>query len=818
MSLTGVCERTHRFIIFWDLYLSSGKWVNETNGKRTFGTWLSRQIWERQHPTEPTIKRCSDYYVYKKRQRQIRAEKQFVGGSHVSLPKRSKKDKKEKVKTKDVGSATDKVREKDKMRDKGKDTEKAIDKPKSKGMENSNSITANAVEPSTSTEAKSLKKRKFRMDSEVGSDDSTQVHKNSTVGSGSGTKYSKPSSKSSKSKTPPGLAAHMSAVPVSAIVDDEQMDTDSIAVDQALQHPPSPSYAPSESSFGSDFDSDHEGVPSRKASAASETFDPIPTKTIIKAAPSANPEDLAALFPSPPRKSLPGEMAAKLEGLGRIKKRDPDSVPPPKDIRAPAPQFGEPDSGFFSSQLAAPSLVPASALVPAASVVLPKSVPSKPKPMSRPNPPAPPASASNLLKSTLAALDAQAKAADNTVDDVATTELEPSAHQANQFSSSGSNQSSSTTAFGLPPKPTPMEEMPNVAERPKYQQPVKVKFIDDAPVQSRSRPAAPLSSSLGVTPTVPRGMHSPYRGGQSPLQGGSSTYQALPSRPSATSAYAPRDPRPIQPPTRPRAVPEAASSRHSNTYGSRQPGPLPNQKALYAVSQPNPPPPPQHAPPPLPPQPTYPPPVQSFDPRLPRLISPQQPYSAVLPGPPAQHIYNPAGDPRLRDTVGVGKPPTPRSVHAATYTPNPHGSTSPRPSYARSPRSPGGDPRKTSASSALAPRYESLCQISATVPVRAEKVPFEVGLLRGASASSSEYITMFLGPVNGNRKSLVFEEIDDICTRACMRLGGHVVEWARTTVIENGRAGKAEWETLRRRATRKQKVGKLLALPLLQES
>ena len=818
------------------------KWLNETNGKRTFGIWLNRQAWERQHPDEPTIKRYSDYYVYKKRQQKIRAEKKYVGGSDVLLPKKAKKDsssrngKEDRDKGKQNEAEKQKEenkgrgKEKEKVEGKGKGTEKEVDKvkPSSENKEKQRSIKAKSVEDAAEQPENSSRKRKFRTGSKIRSPEPAGSQQSS-----GGIRYLEPSSKPNSTKS--SLAREIPIVPTSPLTiqdapsEDDEMEVDSIAVDQFLRK------SPSASSLGSALDSDDEDRPPQKVSKPSNPSPsaPAPVKTTAKAAPSAKAEDLAALFPSPPRKLSPAEKTVRLEGLGKIKKRDLNTVPVPQDIRAPTPQFGEPESGIFGPP--SPAFTAAPPPAPAVKVLPPTPLPPKPRlqsvsraaSLASSAPPAPP---SSLLKSTLASLGAAAKKAP--IEDVpvgsivqplttSSTPQSPIPH-VHQPTGNDTDQGPMTTSSSLPTKSVALKEKQEIVQRPKYQQPVKVKLIDnDAPLPSRPRTAAPLRSAVSHQPrTGPRDRHSPYGGGLSPLQGGSTPYQSFPSHPSASWAYVPRESRPAASSSKPGAHPQPAliPFHHTNSYAPRQVGPLHEQNTSFgAARQQVPYPlPPQHAPPPLPPASTHPPHTPSFDPRLASMVSPQQPYSSALAGPSVlQHTYNPAGDLRLRNPASVGRPPTPLSVQSAGPTPNTHGHMSPYPLYGKSPRSPGSVTRKTSAPSSSVQNHQSLCHISTILPAKSDPlsyISFEVGLLRGAASSSSDFIRTFLGPLNGNPKSLVMEEVDDICLKGCTSFGAGIVEWARATVIENGRTGKAEWESLRNRANRERKVSEFCRL------
>ena len=744
-----------------------GKWINDTAGKRTYGTWLNRKLWEQHHPDELTIKRYSDYYVYKARMRRDRAERQLiVGGSDALKPKKPKKIGKEEKK--DRSPTKEKERGKGKVKDKAQDKLGAkpvhsdtiiatkSHKPISTGKPKPNSVNSGSTAESAKTQpAKISKKRKFQVESDEESlrepDNQDDTHVASKISNAKSVSLSIPA---------PGQSTTIlkSALPVAsaAIAEDEQMDADSIAVDRALRR------SQSGSSLGSDFDSDREEDASSKAPKPFPVT--VPAKTTAKPAPSADSEALAALFPSPPRKMVPGEMAAKLGGLGKIKKRDQDAVPASINLRAATPHFGEPDTEIFGPPTPAPTSRAVSSLpAPAVKVLPPTPIPTKPKTAVRPPAPAP-AKTNNLLKSTLAALSAQAKnsPANPHSPEPEITEV--------PFSSSSARLPSPLVED--PPKPTTSAGVADIPERPRYQQPVKVKMINGFPAQRRLGATPGASTSSNDATFGSKGKRSPHQGGQSPLQSASTSYQGQPVR-AASSAYVPREPRSI--PTQPQAFPHSGGFYPAPHNASHQHPSLPLRPAFS--------------------------PVPSYDPRL-AGVPPTQAYNQSPAVPAVLNSYNPSGDPRLNTSTGVSKPLTPVGIPGFVSTPIAHGNKSPRAPYIASPRSPGGETRKTSISSTSVV-HESMCQISATL----DSITFEVGLLRGASLGTTALIRPFLLPAaDGKQKSLVFEEVDDICLKGSMNCGARMVEWARATVIGNGRAGKPEWEHLRVRSSREQKA------------
>ncbi|ORX39150.1 hypothetical protein BD324DRAFT_313400 [Kockovaella imperatae] len=308
------------------------------------------------------------------------------------------------------------------------------------------------------------------------------------------------------------------------------------------------------------------------------------------------------------------------------------------------------------------------------------------------------------------------------------------------------------------PHPPQSVKVPTT-ERPKYQQPVRIKKIDDMPIPRKgppqSAPTAPRKLSGNSTsvqparysPPNPTTMKSPHgvEGGRTPPGSlGSSLAPAyppapMPAAPSLTSF------RPTHVPTQPKNF--------------RAPRPITSTPYLPPLHRAN-------------------------------LASPPRTALAPQPAVPAvSSAYNAAADPRRKGST-MPSPVLPSM-------PSPLGSADSK--GGRTPTHPSSDPKIPHSGSR--PEFAVPLEIACAIPLRdmSDLTFLELHLLPGAATSiASPTLCQRLLTADQGKMSIIFEEVDPIAVTGNIRLGAKVVEWVRAARIDNKEPGSKEaWEYLK---------------------
>ena len=553
-----------------------------------------------------------------------------------------------------------------------------------------------------------------------------------------------------------------------------------------------------------------------------------------------------------PAKPIP-PATNRLNGLGKIKKKGSDPLfypplSPPSTADTSTHLFGEPVSGIFEPELPAHG---SNSLATDERPPTPFSATPAREPVAsqQPDPiaskrsatvgssekiPQPTESVPSLLEQTRAILARQA------------AEAKPKSDAALIETEACQTKTVASTSSAKPKG----ESKPDLSSRPRYQQPVRMKFIDEA-INPEANPYLPPGpggtlGKPGPSFKPPRGSsasHPPLSAiGSKPATDpdqsslGSTarslgSANATPPLASATTIPSHRGSHQVQPPRHFSALAEQsvqASSTQAIPTGSRMDrfAPLPDQSTSYGAAR-------------------FPPPasrgpkvhaassgtvssqiVQSNGhtmnksgpvPRAPQAYHPRQPGPptdirqsnlAHLPSQtPLAPVFNPAADPRCR-AVAPGQSPGPQQ-----NPPHPYGHMSPTDFHAlRANRSPVRDNRKLSQEGA--PPVDKICDFRADIQLTPNvDTHFKFGLLKGSTAPWAERLNLtrfFLSSPRPSPIQIAMEEVDDICLTGILNLGGQVAEWCRPTLVQEHSgthtASKGDYESLKERICKGRRV------------
>lgn len=808
----------------------TGKWLADTDGQRLYKTYLARRQWQRKLDEDQhrVPKRLSDHYVWKKEQRRKKSEDKKAKAAGPSNQASGSG-----AAGASGGEAAAKIWSREPTKEKSKS--------RSASKESTPKPPQNAVD--------------------TAADERKSRYKQGAPGERS-------ASKAGSSKTSP--------VPASNQLSEVARGKRPVSPgDEGLSD-----FNSDNSLFGSDTEADKPiaskaSSPTKKRKLNKEGSSSTGSEEKKKKKEKSRSKSYTPV-PLPPVPAVP---VKRLEKFEKIKKRTADD--PPFDltgrahIRAPTPSFGEPVLGIFDPASPTVPTHPA----PSATILPPKPLAPASALPRRPDPPAVPAQPPSMLDTVLAGLRAQqaanqakqAAARLPTPPPTGIVAVDPRPRPPSREPSTSAATSPMGPPTALPqieelaPRamspsaeppstlPTPTETKSSMASRPKYQQPVKMKFIDEGtaaaprsllpagrktsatdmagPSQLPMRsPRDVVNSPLGPltlrSPMDPRSMMSPRDPRQSPLNGGQT-----PIRPSAEyeGHSAPPQVARHPPPVQPKSFGQAVAG--PSGYASRGAGPLPDQKQSYHTTIP-----PkgpklmQNNPPSAPassatftnatsphasgaPARTFVPrnlanvpigqatPITTtYDPASePRraLISPPLTQSAQL-SPIVPPQYNPSADPRRR--AGGSNMPTPSE---ASSTPNAYNTMSPR--------SPGPDTRRlpTPSAPAAPTRPEPICDFRAYIPFGSGTADFAVKAVRGDAARGPDFVSHFLGSSNSTKVPVALEEIDGVNVQGTLKLGARLVQWAKLSHIDEKTshgAKKGDWEVLKTKVGKDRKV------------
>jgi hypothetical protein len=115
--------------------------------------------------------------------------------------------------------------------------------------------------------------------------------------------------------------------------------------------------------------------------------------------------------------------------------------------------------------------------------------------------------------------------------------------------------------------------------------------------------------------------------------------------------------------------------------------------------------------------------------------------------------------------------------------------------------------------------YETIAVIRGSTALRLnqEDLTFVLRILRGSPASSDDWTTLssLLAPASGER-NVTFEMLDRYSLEGQIRVGAKIVEWAKATTMEG--ASRTDWEVLKNRAERDEKVRRASPVGLTRRS
>ena len=511
---------------------------------------------------------------------------------------------------------------------------------------------------------------------------------------------------------------------------------------------------------------------------------PVAKKRKILESPESQPEPKAPRTEAGPSRSLAlsstrlaskgKSMHGALASIGKIAKKKDDPAPPPDPKSQPS--FGDPQPGIFEQIPQPPPPVAAPSLAVDTSAATPDSAAKQP-PSTAAKPPAPASASTSKLF-----IDPE-----ETTPQVSPTRSKPVEVKPESMSATAG------------PSAPPVPKIP-LSDRPKYQQPVKMKKIDDVPTVSRKLPPKPWPAPGGfggaspVDPSVRPSWKSPVYPytGQSPDVGG-----RTPTGPG------------FAPPTQPRTA----------AFVSRGSGPGPSQTIQLAQ------PPASAAPFVRPPQalpgglPTRPPPSGPGGLRPPRPIptgpangAPQRPSNLPSPPHPARPAQRPPQEPSGQPPSAYNAAADPRrkgSTYTSPVLPNLTSPLGPVDRGGKTPTHPTNEARPRLPSRQSHAEFSVPLEITANLPLRDESdvTSLDMRLIPGAALATKEpSVAQLLLRNESGKAGITFEEVEPIAVKGNISLGAKVVQWVRAALLTKHDTGYAESWTLLKDMVKSNKV------------